>query len=152
METVLRAHLPGGNFGHVSKQRSAAMRSVKGKANGTTENRLRFAIVRAGLRHWRVHPPGIAGNPDFVFPRTKLAIFTDGCFWHGCPTCYHSPIKAHSDYWTEKVNRNRARDLRLTRSLRSQGWRVIRVWEHELARSPHAVIARITRALGSDQL
>jgi DNA mismatch endonuclease (patch repair protein) len=132
MEKALRACLAGGKFNGISEQRSEAMRSVRSKANKTTEARLRFAMVQAGIVGWKIMPSSLLGNPDFIFSEIKLAIFTDGCFWHGCPVCHHSKIKSHSRFWTEKINRNRTRDRKVTRKLRSQGWSVLRMWEHEL--------------------
>ena len=71
----------------------------------------------------------------------RLAVFVDGCFWHGCPSC-HRPPSSNQEYWTKKVARNRRRDRRNSRLLRQDGWTVLRVWEHAL-RDPQAVVAEI---------
>ncbi|MBI3985892.1 MAG: hypothetical protein HY343_03155 [Lentisphaerae bacterium] len=82
------------------------------------------------------------GKPDFVFPRSKLAVFVDGCFWHGCPKHATQPATNRA-FWKKKFTANKARDLVVVRTLRQAGWRVIRVWEHELAKSPHRCVKRI---------
>lgn len=149
MERALRAFLPNGTFGRVTRQRSEAMGKVRGSGNKTTELLLRLALARAGLRGWKVRPPGIPGSPDFVFPRQKFAIFTDGCFWHGCPACAHTRICTNARYWRTKIQRNRQRDARTSRSLRRARWKVLRVWEHELKVSPERVVAKIKRVVAT---
>lgn len=88
----------------------------------------------------------LAGSPDFVFPKLLLCVFLDGCFWHGCPTCYRRPA-SNRDYWDGKVLRNRRRDRAVNRSLRADGWRVLRIWEHELKNANRTKLrARLRRA------
>jgi DNA mismatch endonuclease (patch repair protein) len=81
----------------------------------------------------RRHPRGVFGSPDFGNKARRIAVFIDGCFWHGCPRCYREP-KSNIEFWREKIKRNRQRDTEVTSKLESGGWRVIRVWEHELAK------------------
>jgi len=91
----------------------------------------RSALHRSGLR-FRVDRPlpfDRRRRADIVFPRQKVAIFVDGCFWHGCPEHYSAP-KANADFWREKVTSNIARDRDTDDRLRALGWTVIRVWEH----------------------
>jgi DNA mismatch endonuclease (patch repair protein) len=121
VERDLRAKLPNGRFEGTSPQRSDTMRAIKGRNNRTTERRLRLALVHAGTQ----------GNPDFWFPERRLAVFVDGCFWHGCQVCGRAP-KSHTEFWTAKIERNRAKDRATTQELDSAGVRVLRVWEHEL--------------------
>ena len=86
-------------------------------------------------------------RPDFVFRQVRLAIFVDGCFWHGCPKHSRWP-ESNRLFWRNKFLRNKARDRLVTRTLRVQGWRVLRIWEHELARKNEGqIIRRIQRAL-----
>ena len=73
------------------------------------------------------------GKPDFVFPKLKLAVFVDGCFWHGCPKHATWP-KTRAAFWLAKITGNKARDRRVNYALRKRGWKVVRIWEHELAR------------------
>lgn len=126
-------------------ERSRLMSRIRGRKNKSTELRL-VAILRANkLRGWRRHQP-LAGSPDFAFTDAKVAIFVDGCFWHGCPKCYKPPA-SNAMFWAEKVAYNRVRDRRISRHLRSRGWSVLRVWEHSLTRNPSAVVSRIRTAL-----
>ena len=131
MEKMLRRKLPGGQFQHVSPGRSRAMSAIGGKGNLTTERRLRLALVRAGIEGWKLHPKDVPGCPDFYFSQARLAIFTDGCFWHGCRQCGHVPSK-HSDFWRAKIERNRFRDTNKTAQLEAQQIQVLRFWEHDL--------------------
>jgi len=80
---------------------------------------------------------GVRVRPDFVFRQARLALFVDGCFWHGCPKHGTQP-KGNAAFWRRKFSRNIARDKLVTRALRRANWRVLRVWEHELAKKNHA--------------
>ena len=101
MDRVLRAMLKGGEFRDVPPARSA--RWQRSAAKGTDPlTCLPSALVRAGLRGWVLQAKGIAGCPDFYFAEDRLAIFVDGCFWHGCPQCGHVP-KANSEFWAAKI-------------------------------------------------
>jgi DNA mismatch endonuclease (patch repair protein) len=125
--------------------RSRVMAQVRSQRNRSTEWRLRASLIRSGIRGWKLNPPDILGRPDFAFLEERLLLFVDGCYWHGCPKCYRRP-SSNTDYWDAKVARNRARDVRIGAQLRHQGWRLLRVWEHQLTRTG-AVIARIREAL-----
>jgi DNA mismatch endonuclease, patch repair protein len=144
MERFLRELLPSG-FENVSAVRSAAMGKVRSRNNRTTELRLRMALIRLGQRGWVLHP-NLPGRPDFFFVRAKLAVFVDGCFWHGCKKCGHVP-KTRSRFWSAKIERNRRRDRRTARTLRSCGIRVLRIWEHSLnsGHSLRKIIMNINR-------
>ncbi|MGH7953768.1 MAG: DNA mismatch repair protein Vsr [Limisphaerales bacterium] len=86
-------------------------------------------------------------RPDFIFPKLKLAIFVDGCFWHGCPQHETRP-KNNRAFWHRKLSGNKRRDLIVTRTLRKSGWRVLRIWEHELAKKNQPrLVRRIQRIL-----
>jgi DNA mismatch endonuclease (patch repair protein) len=108
---------------------------------------VRRLLHRAGLRY-RVEYP-VPGMPrrriDVAFPRAKVAILIDGCFWHGCPQHSTSP-KANADWWRTKLDRNMARDRETTEHLVAAGWVVLRFWEHE---DPEQVAARVTEAVHS---
>lgn len=125
------------------EQRSRNMASIRSKGNHTTEARFAALLRSAGIWGWRRHVP-LTGKPDFVFPRARVAVFVDGCFWHGCPRCYRLP-QDNRPYWRKKVSANRLRDKRATQHLRSEGWTVLRVWEHSLARANSR--KRLTRRL-----
>ncbi|MFI8193193.1 very short patch repair endonuclease [Streptomyces sp. NPDC085946] len=114
---------------------STAVRSVmKGNKSRDTkpEKRLRSILHREGLRY-RVATrplPELRRTADIVFPKLRLAVFVDGCYWHGCPDHYR-PSDANREFWSAKIAANRNRDSETDRMLRDAGWNVIRVWEHE---------------------
>jgi DNA mismatch endonuclease (patch repair protein) len=91
---------------------------------------LRTALRRARVRYRPVSGSKLPGSPDFVFRQARLAVFVDGCFWHGCPKHGTTP-KTNTFFWLTKILRNRRRDRRADRLLKSLGWRVLRLWEHE---------------------
>lgn len=122
------------------------MRAVKSEGNASTELRVMGILRRAKLSGWRRHLP-LPGRPDFAWPRAKVALFVDGCFWHGCPYCQRSATIANRDYWQQKIARNVRRDRRVSRQLRADGWSVLRVWEHALVFEDR-LLTRIRRALG----
>jgi DNA mismatch endonuclease (patch repair protein) len=124
------------------------MAAIRSRGNMTTEKALRFRLVRAGISGWRLHLTTVPGKPDFVFAGKHLAIFVDGCYWHGCPKCYRSPT-SNTKYWSEKFMRNKSRDRSVTISLRRSGWKVVRIWEHEVKRSPVSALNKIRRILGA---
>lgn len=112
------------------RKRSDIMSRVRSRGNQSTELALASALRRWKVAGWRRHPP-LTGHPDFCFPGLQLAIFVDGCFWHGC--AQHGTMPAtHRNFWKAKITRNKRRDLKTKRLLRSQGWKVVRIWEHEL--------------------
>lgn len=128
-------------------KRSAVMSLIRSRGNRDTELRM-IALFRAhGLTGWR-RAAALPGKPDFVFRAAKLALFVDGCFWHGCPRHGRVP-DSRREYWLPKLARNKARDRAVTCTLRAAGWRVLRVWECALsAKRQAATLRRIARALG----
>ena len=108
------------------------------------EKTIRSELHRRGCR-FRKHVPDLPGRPDVVFQKAKVAVFIDGDFWHG----YRFPEWEHkvSDFWKNKIGKNRARDQKNFRKLRTMGWRVIRIWQHEVRDDPDACIVRILSAL-----
>ena len=122
------------------------MSAVRSRGNKTTEVILRLGMARAGIVGWKMHPTGLIGTPDFYFHKEKVAIFVDGCFWHGCPKCGHLP-SVNNAYWRKKISRNRQRDAARARELRKVGVVVIRLWEHELKANLAKCVNRIQRTL-----
>ena len=112
-------------------ERSAVMRRVKSK-DSSAELKVRKALTRMGLRY-RLHRKDLPGSPDIAFPGRKLALFVHGCFWHG-HDCKRGarPPKANADYWSAKIERNKARDLRTAEALAAMGWSQATLWECEL--------------------
>src|SRR5690606_27887133 len=111
-------------------ERSRRMALVRGSGNETTELRLARLFRRAGITGWR-RGVRLPGRPDFTFRAQRIVVFVDGCFWHGCPIHYSKPA-THPEFWRQKLKDNRARDRRVDAKLRAEGWRVVRIWEHEL--------------------
>lgn len=146
LEAVLRRALQSGKFSNVPLVVSLRMSAIRDRRNRTTEQRLRGALIQAGIRGWSVRPRDLPGCPDFLFRRSGLAVFVDGCFWHGCLRCSHS-VRKNVAYWATKIRRNRERDKSKERDLRKLGLRVLRIWEHELLKSPLACAKRIERTL-----
>ena len=124
--------------------RSRIMRSNKSRGNKSTEVALLCLFRSNRVSGWR-RGASLIGRPDFVFRHERVAIFVDGCYWHGCK-CRRPPKKNYS-YWQSKFEANRAHDKRVTRQLRAQGWRVLRFWEHQLKTRPGWVVKRIEQAL-----
>lgn len=120
-------------------QRSETMRRVRSR-DTSPEMALRRELHRRGLRYsLRRRLPG---SPDIVFVSAGAAVFIDGCFWHGCPQHCRRP-SSNRDYWLPKIERNMRRDRRVDAELKEAGWRVIRLWEHEVKESPRRCAARI---------
>jgi len=132
------------------EQRSRVMRSVPSK-NTSLEQLVNNAFVKAGIKGFRKNVRTITGTPDFVFFREKLALFIDGCFWHGCESCYRQP-KMNLEYWKMKVERNRKRDQVVRDILIGQGWTVLRLWEHEIVSSPDCIIQRVLDILKTHRI
>lgn len=125
------------------------MRSIRGAGNKSTEVVLRMGFVRAGLTGWRVRPRGMEGNPDFVFPAQRVAVFTDGCFWHACPQCAHAKVLTNPEYWERKALLIRRKDRKNSHKLRKADWTVVRVWEHQLSSDLEKVVKRIGELVGT---
>lgn len=132
------------------KKRSTVMTAVKGRGNRSTELVVRGMLKRLGVTGWRTNLKTIPGKPDFAFRKSKLAVFVDGCFWHGCIRCSRNLAPAtNSAFWRAKIERNKKRDRRVNKELRSKGWSVIRVWEHDLNKHSHVFLNKIKRILDS---
>ena len=121
------------------------MAQIRSRGNSSTELRLVALMWRAGIRGWRRRSK-LVGRPDFVFFRQRLAIFADGCYWHGCRKCSLG-AKSNVEYWGPKIAGNVKRDRRNASTLRAEGWTVLRIWEHDLKLNPMRALARIMRAL-----
>jgi DNA mismatch endonuclease Vsr len=148
MESNLRKKLPDGVFKNVPLAHSRRMGAIRSKGNRTTEARFRALLVRAGIRGWTMQTEGIKGRPDFYFPENKVAVFIDGCFWHGCPRCGHVP-GVNRLFWKAKIERNQQRDRATDESLSQIGVRTIRFWEHDLKDCPKGCVQRLLDVLSA---
>lgn len=156
-------------------KRSDVMSRIRSRGNERTELALVRVFRAHGITGWRRHrmirsadfqigprrigvrhsKGGVSGDgaafrvrPDFVFPKSRVAVFVDGCFWHGCPQHATKP-RNNAAFWRKKFAANTRRDQLVTRTLRKDGWRVLRIWEHELARKNEVrLLARLRRIFG----
>lgn len=156
-------------------KRSQVMARIRGRGNKDTELALAALFRRHGITGWRRHQqltvrsrrrqsahssrqgaprkdgadsrPRLRVKPDFVFPKLRLAVFVDGCFWHACPMHATKP-RNNAAFWWKKLAANKARDRKVNRTLRAAGWRVLRIWEHELTRQREArLLMKLRKAL-----
>jgi DNA mismatch endonuclease, patch repair protein len=125
-------------------KRSEVMSRIRGRGNKETEMVVASLLRRHGIKGWRRHQQ-VFGKPDFIFRPGRVAVFVDGCFWHGCPKHSNMP-ESNRAFWLRKLDSNKTRDRKVNRTLRAQGWRVLRIWEHDLRREQFCV-QRILRAL-----
>jgi len=125
------------------EQRSHIMSRIRSK-NTKIEMLIRKELWKRGFRY-RLHYP-LPGKPDIVFPSRYVAIFCDGCFWHGCPKCFRPP-QSNKNYWRPKIANNRKRAKRQTTELEDAGWIVLRFWEHEIIESCEGVVDQIEKKL-----
>ena len=113
-----------------AKKRSEVMRRVRSSNNKSTELKLIELFKQHGIKGWRRHYP-VKGHPDFVFQKEKVAVFVDGCFWHGHDCRNTRPVN-NQDYWQKKRKQNIKHDQEVTALFKSRGWTVLRIWECEL--------------------
>jgi len=140
------------------RKHSTGISALRSRGNAANELRL-IALFRVhGITGWRrgaslqwkgegLKLKAFRVKPDFVFRPHRRAVFADGCFWPGCPL-HATPPKTNAAFWRKKLSANRTRDRRVTRTLRAMGWRVLRIWQHELSRqNAPRLLARLRRAL-----
>jgi DNA mismatch endonuclease (patch repair protein) len=127
------------------QQRSYCMSRIRGK-DTQPELLLRKAISSAGITGYRLHY-NLAGRPDFVFPKRKIAVFIDGCFWHKCPKCLIQIPTVSKGYWRRKIEGNVKRDKVVNAELRKKGWKVLRIWEHEVRKNLNKCYLRVYKEL-----
>jgi DNA mismatch endonuclease (patch repair protein) len=117
------------------------MSRIRGRGNKATEIALARLLRQYRITGWRRHLP-IFGKPDFTFRRKRVVVFVDGCFWHGCPKHSNTP-SSNRAFWSRKLSANKTRDRLVTSTLKKNGWRVLRIWEHDLAQKPLNCIRQI---------
>jgi len=127
-------------------KRSEVMSHVRSKGNKSTESRLIKLFKENSIKGWRRNYP-VKGHPDFIFPKEKVAVFVDGCFWHG-HDCRNTRPKTNEEYWTKKRERNIRHDQEVTALFEARGWTVLRIWECELKKqSQLKTIIKIKNAI-----
>src|SRR5258705_488870 len=123
----------------MSRNRSTGTRS--------TERRFRSLLMRSAIKGWKLgHDSGLPGSPDIVFLRSRVAIFVDGCFWHGCRQCRSIPSSNHA-FWSAKIQGTKRRDRQVALQLRGAGWAVLRFWEHELSEGGSLVLQKVVSSV-----
>jgi DNA mismatch endonuclease (patch repair protein) len=127
------------------EDRRKTMQAVKGKGT-KLEKRLWAIFAAMGLKGWKKNPGNIAGKPDVVFAKQRVAVFMDGCFWHGCPHCRRKLPQTNREYWEKKIKRNVELAQLHNVQLQREGWTIVRIWEHEMA-DVEAIAARLRHAL-----
>lgn len=130
-------------------KRSEVMSQIRGRGNKDTEIALMKLLRHHRITGWRRNQE-VFGKPDFIFRKLRVAVFVDGCFWHGCPKHCNTPANNRA-FWKKKLAANKARDRRVNQTLRKAGWSVVRLWEHELAKRSEACIRRIQAATNSSR-
>lgn len=146
MSKILKAELVQRNAKPIPSSKAALARMKAAKPRDTVpEKALRSELHKRGLRY-RVDAKPIEKlnrRADIVFRSAKVAIFVDGCFWHGCPK-HGTQAKANAEFWKNKIKRNQERDAETNQLLKKAGWKVIRVWEHE---NPEKASAKIQKTI-----
>ena len=130
------------------KKRSEIMSRIRGKNTKLESDFLKklSAVSHAKGYRYRKHYLKLPGKPDIAFPGRKIAVFIDGCFWHGCKKHFRVPA-SNVSYWTAKIKRNKERDREVDKASIKAGWTVVRIWEHEIKKSPVASVNKIVHAL-----
>jgi len=123
------------------------MSRIKGR-DTAPEIRIRKILFAKGIKGYRINYP-IPGKPDIVFPKKRMAVFIDGCFWHRCPLCFIEP-QTKKEFWAEKIEKNVARDREVSERLTKDGWKVLRFWEHDVKKDPQRIAEKIAEELKTD--
>ena len=126
------------------EQRTYNMSKIRGKNTGP-EIKLRKLLWSKGIRGYRIHFK-LPGKPDIVFTKKRIAIFIDGCFWHKCPVCFQEP-ETRKEFWIKKIRSNVDHDKKVNDLLQSEGWTIIRIWEHEIRKEPENAVKKIIALL-----
>lgn len=131
------------------EKRSEIMRLVKSKKNKSTELRLIALLKELNIKGWR-RGYSVRGKPDFVFLKLRIAVFVDGCFWHG-HNCRNLSPSSNSDYWINKISRNKIHDTEITDHFIKRGWKVIRIWECELIKKNRKIAIEKLKVLQQNE-
>lgn len=134
----------------ISETTSRIMSSIKDR-NTKPELALRKALWHKGVKGYRIHWKNVPGRPDIAFPRKKLAVFVNGCFWHRCPHCNPPMPKSNSDFWMNKFKKNTERDQKKINQLNDEGWQAIIIWECQLQNNSMAQVEKIISTLNENK-
>ena len=128
------------------EQRSQNMAAIRARGNKTTEIEFAKQLRKNKIGGWRRHQKRAYGSPDFLFSKANLAVFVDGCFWHGCRKHCIMP-KSNKKYWDAKIARNKMRDQAVNKFYKAKKWNVIRIWEHNVLKNSEKAILRLKNSL-----
>ncbi|MDR1939995.1 MAG: very short patch repair endonuclease [Clostridiales bacterium] len=131
------------------EKRSEVMSKMRSNKNKSTELRLIELFGKLDIKGWRRNYP-VKGKPDFIFPDAKIAVFVDGCFWHG-HDCRNVTPADNAEFWEKKLSANKERDKAVTERLQARGWTVVRIWECELKKKNEEVVTARLRRLFESQ-
>jgi len=126
------------------KQRSYCMSRILGSNTGL-EITFKKHMRSGGITGFRKGTK-VVGKPDYIFPALKVAVFLDGCFWHGCPKCYREP-DTNKTFWKNKISKNKKRDREVSRLLKKDGWKIKRFWGHQIKKKPDSCVSTLKRIL-----
>lgn len=126
------------------EKRSEIMSKIR-SLDTTPELKIR-TLLKKHRAKFVTHPTNVIGKPDIANPEKKLAVFIDGCFWHGCKICRTIP-KANKNFWEKKISYNKKRRRTVKRELKRNGWNVMEFWEHEVNKHPEKVVSSIMQKL-----
>jgi len=129
-----------------SRQRSTIMSKIR-STNTRPELVIRNALWKKGLRY-RIHDKSIIGTPDVSNKSKKIAIFIDGCFWHGCPTCYNKP-QSNTVYWNQKLRYNKNRRNLVKKKLHDNNWKILEFWECNITDNIDGIVSKICKAFSA---
>lgn len=127
-----RKYIRDGRAPIPEKESTSRVMSAIKATNTKPELMLRKELWANGVRGYRIHWKKVPGRPDIAFPKKKLAIFVNGCFWHKCPSCKPALPKSNTGFWNEKFEKNVARDKQKIEQLEDMEWKVITVWECQI--------------------
>lgn len=124
---------------HTQKQRSYNMSRIRSR--WTKPEKIVHNHLKGNRIKHKMHPD-IEGRPDIFLKESKTLVFLDGCFWHRCYKCFQEPT-SNRDFWLTKIENNVKRDRKIRKELRNDGWKIIRIWEHEIRSNPNILIKKI---------
>lgn len=129
------------------KESTSRVMSANKAKNTKPEMILRKMLWHSGLKGYRLHWEKVPGRPDIAYPKRKVAIFINGCFWHRCPHCNLPLPKSNIEFWRNKFNKNKERDKRKEQALKKVGWKVFTIWECTIKKDPDKVIKEVKKYL-----
>ena len=129
-----------------SKETRSRIMSKIRATNTKPEIKIRKILYKSGHKGYRLNYKKAPGKPDICYVGKKVAIFIDGCFWHGCPKCYKKPA-SNKKYWDEKIKTNKKRDRKVNSALKKGNWTILRFWECEVNKETENIFTKLEKVL-----